>query len=113
VAGPGPASKVREGNFSKIWQSSLTTASLTVRGMKYTSQQCCGKIMDNKPALCRESCFLNCKKSWLIKLLAQVLGKRLLPHWIHPGLLCGIKKVGQSLLINSRKFSEAKTKKTE
>jgi len=31
------------------------------RGMKYTSQHCCDIIMDDKMALYRECCFLNCK----------------------------------------------------
>jgi len=36
----------------------------TVREMKYTSQHCCDKTMDDKMALYRVCCFPNCTKSW-------------------------------------------------
>jgi len=50
------------GDFSNIWQSSLITGSL----LKYTSQHCCDKTMDDKMALHCESCFTNCTKSrWI------------------------------------------------
>jgi len=42
----------------------------TVREMKYASQHCCDKTMDDKMALYRECCFPNCTKSWSINLLS-------------------------------------------
>jgi len=34
--------------------------------MKYSSQNCCDKTMDDKMALYRKCCFPNCTKSWWI-----------------------------------------------
>jgi len=45
----------------------------TAREMQYTSQHWCHKTIDGKIALYREWCFPNCKKSWWIKFLLQVL----------------------------------------
>jgi len=44
---------VRRVDFSIIWWSSITKASL-LRGMKYNLQHCCDKTMDDKKALHRE-----------------------------------------------------------
>jgi len=43
--------------------------------MKYTSQNCCDKTMDDKMALNRERCFpTSCTQSWRAKLLLCVGG---------------------------------------
>jgi len=56
--------------------------------MKYSSQHCCDKTMDDKMALYHECCFPNCTKLWWIKLLSKVLGARSLQltPWIRPCL---------------------------
>jgi len=63
AAGADPASKFMGCGVSNIGWSSLIKASLSVRGMKYTSQHRCDKRMDDKMALYRECCFLNWKQS--------------------------------------------------
>jgi len=63
--------------------------------MRYTSQHCCDKTMDDKMALHRECCFPNCTKSWWMKLLLWVWGWMIVPiapSWISPGRnsTCGL-----------------------
>ena len=63
------------GTISVIFRSQVYNSFTTVRETKYTSQHCCDKTMDdNKMDLCRQCSFVNCTKSWWIKLLSQVLG---------------------------------------
>ena len=61
-AGADPASKFRGGEaISVIFGIQAPYGFTTVREMKYTSQHCCGKTMDDRTALYRECCFPNCK----------------------------------------------------
>ena len=46
----------------------------TVRAMKYASQYCCDKIIDDEMTIYHECCFPNCTKLWSIRLLSQVVG---------------------------------------
>ena len=57
----------------------------TAREMTYTSRYCCDKTMDGKMALYRECYFLNCAKSWCIKLLSLFLGGEIAPTPPPPG----------------------------
>jgi len=70
TAGADKAIKVRVGDFNNIWLVKSHYCVITVREMKCTSHQCCGKTMDGKMALNCEFCFPNCTKSWRIKLLS-------------------------------------------
>jgi len=48
IAGAGPDSEVRGGSVT--FSSQAHNGFATVRGMKYASQHCCDKTMDNKMA---------------------------------------------------------------
>ena len=48
------------GDFSNIWSHNSSAA---VRGMKYISEYCCDKTVDDKMAFNRERCFPTCTKS--------------------------------------------------
>ena len=63
------------GAWSFVWGAKPTVAPrgdgteshngfATVRELKYASQHCSDKTMDDKMALYRECCFPNCTKSW-------------------------------------------------
>ena len=56
--GADPASKFRGGDLVVKSHNSI----VTVREMKYTSQSCSDKTMDDKMALYRECCFPDCTK---------------------------------------------------
>jgi len=58
-----PTGTFRGGDFSNICDSSHYGFT-TVREMKYTSQHCCDKTIDDRLDLHRVGCFPNCKKSW-------------------------------------------------
>jgi len=61
--GVDPASKVR-GAISVIFGSQVSLRLRCCKRVKYTSQHCCVKTMDDKMALYREFGFLNCTKPW-------------------------------------------------
>jgi len=64
-AGADTASEVRGGgDFSNIWVVKSHNGFAAPRGMKYTSQHCYGKAVDDKMALYHEGCFPNYTKSW-------------------------------------------------
>jgi len=52
--------------------------------MKYTSQPCCDKTMDDKNGLASRMFLPNFIKSWWIQLLSKVLGGSYRPLWISP-----------------------------
>jgi len=62
-----PVSKVKEGDFSNIWQSTSHNSFATVRGMKCTTQHCCDKTMDDKMAFKSRMLFFEFSKIMLNK----------------------------------------------
>jgi len=68
-AGADPASKPR-GAISVIFGSQVSLRFDYCKRMKYTSQHCCAKTMDDKMALYCECCFPNCTKSLWIKFIS-------------------------------------------
>ena len=62
-AGADPTNKLR-GRFQKYLAFESHYGFTTVRKMKYTSQHCCEKTIDDRMGLYRECCFPNCKKLW-------------------------------------------------
>jgi len=86
-AGADPANKFR-GRFQYYVAFKPHYTFTTLREMKYTSQNCCDKTMDDTMGLYRECCFPNCKKLWWIKILSKVFGDGDCPNNTpHPPLI--------------------------
>ena len=91
--GADPVSKFRAygGRFQYYLVVISHNSFTTVREMKYASQHCCDKTIDDKTSLYREQCFPNFTNSLWQNILSQVLGERS-PQFPSSGSARGVKR---------------------